>query len=153
MAPTQKVTKEDIKANPNSALAQVANTAARPGVLTTEWWTLVVAGIASSVIGAVGVSSNTATQIAAVIAPVAVGVIYAFTRAHTKGILADVLEAAFPQSGAGAATGNAGVPGYCAPAASSLPNNAAAMSAAGVSANPGAAWPSGDYVPTGDLQG
>ena len=77
MAKTQKVTKEEVGANPNQALAQIANTAARPGALTTEWWTLVVAGIASSVIGAVGVSSNTATQVSAVIAPVAVGLIYA----------------------------------------------------------------------------
>jgi hypothetical protein len=99
MAITNKqavITPRTTAAIPTVALAQVANTISRPGVLTTEWWTLVISAVASATIGLVGVSSNTAAQFAGTIAPVAVALIYALVRAHTKGALADVLQAAFP---------------------------------------------------------
>ena len=80
------VSVNDAKADPNSSLSPITNTVARPGILTTEWWTLIVAGVTSAAIGIVGVSNNTATQIATTAAPVAVALIYAFVRGHTKGV-------------------------------------------------------------------
>lgn len=156
MAPTQKVTQDQVNANPNSVLAQVANTVARPGVFTTEWWTVIIAGIASSIIGIFGVSSNTASQVTATIAPAALALIYAFVRSYTKGSLAGVLEAVFPQSGGSAlvATGaDSGQPGNYKPVGASIPPNVDFLKTSGVIANPLAAWPSGDYVVTADLTG
>ena len=146
----------DVIASPNAALAPVANTVSRPGYLTTEWYTLIAAGVVSTLVGKLGVSSNSATQVAAVIAPIAVALIYALVRGHTKGALADVLQAAFPQAEGGAllATGaQAGTPGYFTPAGAVLPMSAAALTNASVLAIPTTQWASSQYVPTGDLSG
>ncbi len=150
------VSVNDAKADPNSSLSPITNTVARPGILTTEWWTLIVAGVTSAAIGIVGVSNNTATQIATTAAPVAVALIYAFVRGHTKGALADVLQAVFPEAGGTGvvATGaQAGTPGYFTPVTAALPLTADAVKGAGVVATPTTPWVTGQYVPTGDLGG
>ena len=95
---TQKVTAEEVAKDPKTALAQVANTAARPGVLTTEWWSVILAGAISSVMAIVGLPGGTATQVAGIVAPIVLALVYAFVRSQTKGALADALQAVFPQA-------------------------------------------------------
>jgi hypothetical protein len=82
----------------DQAIAHLTNAVSRPGPLTTEWWTVLIATLLSTVLGVVGVTSNTATQIAATAAPIVLALAYAFTRAHTKSALATALSAIFPQA-------------------------------------------------------
>ena len=49
----------------NPVVAQISNTVARPGALTTEWWTVVIAGAASAVLALSGVPGSVATRVAA----------------------------------------------------------------------------------------
>jgi hypothetical protein len=100
--PTQK-TYNKVQPGPNAttaeqAIASLTNTVSRPGALTTEWWTVLVATALSTVLGIVGVNGSTATQIAATFAPIVLALAYAFVRAHTKGALADALSSVFPQA-------------------------------------------------------
>jgi hypothetical protein len=95
----QPLTSEQIRTNPTAAVAQITNTVARPGPLTTEWWTILLAGAVSSVLALVGLPGSAATQIAGVVAPIAIALVYAYVRARTKGALADALEAIFPEAG------------------------------------------------------
>jgi hypothetical protein len=99
------LTADEVQKNPSAALAQISNTAARPGPLTTEWWTVLIAGAVSSVLALVGVPGSAAAQVAGIVAPIAIALVYAFVRAHTKDALADALKAIFPQ--AGTSTANA----------------------------------------------
>jgi hypothetical protein len=84
----------------NPVVAQIANTVTRPGALTTEWWTVVIAGVASAVLALTGIKGPEAAQIAGIIAPIALALVYVFVRTRTKGALADVLQAVFPQANA-----------------------------------------------------
>jgi hypothetical protein len=95
----------------NASLANMANTAARPGALTTEWWTVLIAGAASYVLAKIGLPGPTAAQVAGIAAPILLALVYAYVRARTKGALADALKAIFPQAGdaPGAAAGVAAV--------------------------------------------
>jgi hypothetical protein len=93
------VAKEDVaKSTSAAAVAQVASTVARPGPLTTEWWSVLVAGAASSILAAIGLPGSAAAQVAAIVAPVVLALVYAFVRTQTKGALADALAAIFPQA-------------------------------------------------------
>jgi hypothetical protein len=101
--PTTKVTYNKMKPAANAtvsdqAIAHLTNTVSRPGPLTTEWWTVLIATTLSTVLGVVGVKGSAGTQIAATAAPVVLAVGYAFVRAHTKGVLAKALLAVFPQA-------------------------------------------------------
>jgi hypothetical protein len=101
--PTTKITYNKIKPAANAtvsdqAIAHLTNAVSRPGPLTTEWWTVLIATTLSTVLGVVGVKGSTGTQIAATAAPVVLAIGYAFVRAHTKGVLAQALSAAFPQA-------------------------------------------------------
>jgi hypothetical protein len=55
----QPLTADQGQKDPKAAVAQIANTVARPGPLTTEWWTVLVAGAVSSVL-ALGLHATTA---------------------------------------------------------------------------------------------
>ena len=109
---------DEVKDNPTAALAQIANTAARPGPLTTEWWTVLIAGAISSILAVVGLPGSASAQVAGIVAPIAIALVYAFVRAHTKGALADALKAILPQAAttvgddriAGASVGTNGPP-------------------------------------------
>jgi len=98
-----KTSYNQIKTGPNAtaneqAIANLSNTVSRPGPLTTEWWTVLVATGLTTLLGIVGVKGSTATQLAATVAPVVLALAYAFVRAHTKGALANALAAVFPQA-------------------------------------------------------
>jgi len=80
------------------AVANMTNTATRPGPLTTEWWSVLIAGAVSSVLGAVGLPGPVGAQIAAIAAPIVLALAYAFVRGQTKGALADALTAVLPQA-------------------------------------------------------
>ncbi len=94
----RQLTPESVKANPMAAVAKIANTVSRPGPLTSEWWSVIIGGGVSSLLAAVGLPGPTATQVAAIAAPVVLALVYAFVRARTKGALADALKAIFPQA-------------------------------------------------------
>src|SRR5262249_29954758 len=87
------------------------NTVSRPGPLTTEWWTVLIAGAVSSVLAVVGLPGSAASQVAGIVAPIVIALVYAFTRSRTKGALADALKAIFPQAGAPVAGDAAAAPG------------------------------------------
>jgi hypothetical protein len=70
----------------------------RPGALTTEWWTVVIAGAVSTVLAATGIPGSQATQLAGIIAPIALALTYVLVRSKTKGALAELLHAVFPQA-------------------------------------------------------
>ena len=58
--PTTKVTYNKMKPAANAtvsdqAIAHLTNTVSRPGPLTTEWWTVLIATTLSTVLGVVGV--------------------------------------------------------------------------------------------------
>lgn len=93
-----ELTAADVEKNPYAAVAHITNTAARPGALTTEWWTVLIAGAASAALAVFGVSGPAAAQVAGIAAPMVLALVYAFVRAHTKGALADALKALFPQA-------------------------------------------------------
>ena len=84
----------------NPVVAQIANTVTRPGALTTEWWTVVIAGAASAALALTGIPGSEAAQVAGVIAPIVLALVYVFVRTRTKGALAEVLQAVFPQADA-----------------------------------------------------
>ena len=84
----------------NPVVAQISNTVTRPGALTTEWWTVVIAGAASAGLALTGVPGSEAAQVAGIIAPIVLALVYVFVRTRTKGALADVLQAIFPQADA-----------------------------------------------------
>ena len=86
-----------------AAIAAIANTVARPGPLTTEWWTMLLGGGVSALLAQVHLPGGTAAQVSAIAAPVIVSLVYAFVRSHTKGALADILKELFPQAAANAA--------------------------------------------------
>jgi hypothetical protein len=102
--PTQnKITYNKIKPTTNAtvteqAIANASNTVSRPGPLTTEWWTVLVATAVSAVLGVVGIKGSAGAQVATIVAPIVLALAYAFVRAHTKGALADALRAVFPQA-------------------------------------------------------
>lgn len=97
----QPVQSNDTKADP--VVTQLSNTVARPGALSTEWWTVLIAGAVSSALAVIGLPGSAAAQVAGIVAPILLALAYAFVRAHTKGALADALEAIFPQAGSAAA--------------------------------------------------
>jgi hypothetical protein len=80
------------------AMANAINTASRSGPLTTEWWTVLLAGALSTTLGTLGLPGSAAAQVAAIAAPIVLALAYAFARAHTKGALASALTAVFPQA-------------------------------------------------------
>jgi len=84
----------------NPVVAQISNTVTRPGALTTEWWTVVIAGAASAGLALTGVPGSEAAQVAGIIAPILLALVYVFVRTRTKGALAEVLQAVFPQADA-----------------------------------------------------
>jgi hypothetical protein len=98
MATYNKIHLEDTAAPEVQAMANAVNTASRPGPLTTEWWTVLVAGALSSTLSAVGLPGSAAAQVAAIVAPIVLALTYAFIRAQTKGSLASALTAVFPQA-------------------------------------------------------
>jgi hypothetical protein len=92
------LTAEAVKANPSAAIAQISNTITRPGPLTMEWWSVLIAGAASAALAAAGLPGSSAAQVAGIAAPIILALVYAFVRAQTKGALADALKAIFPQA-------------------------------------------------------
>jgi hypothetical protein len=122
----QLLTTDQVQKDPRAALAQMTNTAARSGPLTTEWWTVLIAGAVSSVLALVGLPGSAAAQVAGIVAPIAIALVYAFVRAQTKGALADALEAIFPQAAATAGGDSA------AAGASAGPDGTAGAAEAGV---------------------
>jgi len=82
----------------NPVVAQISNTVTRPGALTTEWWTVVIAGAVSTVLAVTGLPGSEAAQVAGIVAPILLALIYVFVRSRTKGALAEVLKAVFPQA-------------------------------------------------------
>jgi hypothetical protein len=103
VATQRKISYNQVQTAPNAttteqAIANLSNTVSRPGPLTTEWWTVLVATGLTTLLGIVGVKGSTATQLAATVAPVVLALAYAFVRAHTKGALANALAAVFPQA-------------------------------------------------------
>lgn len=92
------LTQADVQNNPHAAVAQLANTVTRPGPLTTEWWSVLIAGAVSSISAAIGLPGPAAAQVAGIVAPIVLALVYAFVRARTKGALAEALKALFPQA-------------------------------------------------------
>lgn len=92
------ITGESVKQNPYEAVAQISNAVTRPGPLTTEWWSVIMAGAVSSVLAAIGLPGSSAAQVAGIVAPVVLALVYAFVRTQHKGALADALQAVFPQA-------------------------------------------------------
>jgi hypothetical protein len=82
----------------NPVVAQISNTVSRPGALTTEWWSIVIAGAASAGLALTGIPGSEAAQVAGIIAPIVLALVYVFVRTRTKGALAEVLHAVFPQA-------------------------------------------------------
>ena len=112
-----------------AAVAQIANTVNWPGPLTTEWWSVLIAGGASSLAAAIGLPGPAAAQVAGIAAPIILALVYAFVRAQTKGALADALKAIFPQAQDVAGAGGADVGG---------PGGGVATGASGTAGAPGA---------------
>lgn len=81
-----------------AAIAQISNTVTRPGPLTTEWWTVVLAGAISAALALTGLPGSAAAQVAGIVAPILLALMYALVRSRTKGALAEVLQAIFPQA-------------------------------------------------------
>ena len=107
----------------NPVVAQISNTVTRPGALTTEWWTVVISGAASAGLALTGVPGSEAAQVAGIIAPIVLALVYVFVRTRTKGALADVLQAVFPQADAPAQAGpNPPAQGEANPPADPAPN-------------------------------
>lgn len=94
--PREKVTPTSAAQNP--VVAQISNTVTRPGPLTSEWWTIVIAGAASTVLALTGLPGSDVAQVAGIVAPIVLALIYALVRLRTKGALAEVLQAVFPQA-------------------------------------------------------
>lgn len=100
------VTAEELQQNPLAGVAQISNTVTRPGALTTEWWSVVIAGVVSTVLALTGLPGSEAAQVAGIIAPILLAVIYVFVRSRTKGALAAVLQGVFPQADSPQPTGD-----------------------------------------------
>lgn len=82
-----------------------------------------IAGAASAGLALTGVPGSEAAQVAGIIAPIALALVYVFVRTRTKGALAEVLQAVFPQADA-PAQGDANPPaqGEANPPADPAPN-------------------------------
>lgn len=104
---------------PTEAVTRIANTINRPGPLTTEWWSVLIAGALSTVLAVIGLPGSAATQVAAIIAPIALALVYAYVRSRTKGALADALTAIFPQALSQASASHNGAPDLNGPSADS----------------------------------
>jgi hypothetical protein len=148
------ITAESVEQNPYEAVAQITNAVTKPGALTTEWWSVIIAGAVSSVLAAVGVPGSSAAQVAGIVAPVVLALVYAFVRTQHKGTLADALQAVFPQARA-AAQASAAAPGQngqqAAPASAvAAPPQALTLGAGAVApAAPAEAPKPAEAVPTG----
>lgn len=83
-----------------AGLQSISISLQRRGYLTTEWWTTVVGGALTLMLAYVRPGDTAAPQTAAIIAPVVLAVAYSISRTMHKSALADVLQAALPQTGA-----------------------------------------------------
>lgn len=70
------------------AMLQAASNSLQHGYLTTEWWTTVTATALSATLALVGVSGSPAVQVASVLAPPVVAIVYAVARTVHKSALA-----------------------------------------------------------------
>lgn len=84
------------------AVAHATNVVTRPGIFTTEWWTVIGGGGLSAILAAVGVSGPAAAQVAGIAAPAVLALVYAYARSQTKGALAAALKVVFPPAPAAA---------------------------------------------------
>lgn len=88
----QSLTPEHVKENPNGAVAQITSTLALPGSADDGMVDGSCCRSVSSVLALVGLPGSAAAQVAGIVAPIVIALVYVFSRARTKGALADALK-------------------------------------------------------------